>query len=240
MSNNSSFYSPYLFASTDKSTLEAFGEHVFDASFQGRKELMNTLQYGFLAAAFLMPVLAGIDAVVPEVNFHTHTVLLLFEIAAQLLLQMLAMIFVHRVVTFVPTFSGVQHSPVALSGALIPFLIIMFSLHTKLSAKATIVGDRWRHYWRLRPRQLPARAGSGAPLSASAAGTTGGLDSLFATSAASGGGGGGGSGGGSSSFSLPLSTSAAGSSGAPPGTVALGSLPYHSPPPASAVLGSGW
>lgn len=224
-SSSSSFYSPYLFACSEKSTLQAFTEHVFDASFNGRKELMNMLQYGFVSAAVLMPLLAGVDAVIPEVSFHTHTILLMFEICAQLLLQMLVILFVHRVVTFMPTISGVQYAPVSPSAALIPFLVVMFTLHTKLSAKATIVGDRWRHYWQMRPRRLPSRAGAAATTPSS------GLDGIFAASATSvlppp-----------SPSLSAPASTS---SSPPPSGAVALGSLPYQSLPPASSVLGSGW
>lgn len=105
---------------------------------------MNLLQYGFLGGILLLPFLAFIDYLVPAPNFHTSSAFLIFEIVMHLLLLLLTFLFVHRITTFIPPLSGVQYEKMCFTHAVIPFLIIVGTIHTKLAAKIVILFDRIR------------------------------------------------------------------------------------------------
>lgn len=137
-------YSPFSIASSTSSSLSSFFGHVFDSSFQGKVETMNLLQYGFVGGVMLLPFMAAIEMVVPAVNFHTSSPLLLFEIIMHLLLLFLAFLFVHRITTYIPTLSGVQYEKMSYIHAILPFLMIIGTIHTKIAAKLIILLDRFR------------------------------------------------------------------------------------------------
>lgn len=105
---------------------------------------MNLIQYGFVGGIVLLPFMVGVDAIVPAVNFHTSSLLLVFEIIMHLLLLLLSFLLAHRITTFIPTLSGVQYEKMSYIHAILPFLMIVGTVHTKIAAKIVILADRFR------------------------------------------------------------------------------------------------
>jgi hypothetical protein len=54
---------------------------------------------------------------------------------------------IHRIVTFVPTWSGYKYENVALTSTVLTFLIIVLSIQTKLGIKVSILAERISDLW---------------------------------------------------------------------------------------------
>ena len=119
---------------------------------------------------------------VPEADPKKNSFEILAEIILQLVVMFVGFFMVHRLVTFVPTYSGDSYSEYHPLTNILSTIMVVCSLQTKLGEKVTILVDRLSDLW----------DGSSSSSSSSKKKQSGG---------SSGGGGGGASGGGSSSSS---------------------------------------
>ena len=56
-------------------------------------------------------------------------------------------ILIHRIITYIPTYSGFKYENLALTNVILAFLVIVFSLQTKLGIKVNIIVDRVNELW---------------------------------------------------------------------------------------------
>ena len=59
----------------------------------------------------------------------------------------LGIFFIHRILTYIPTYSGEQYPTWNIIGPIIPMLVIITSLQTKLGEKISILVDRLVELW---------------------------------------------------------------------------------------------
>jgi hypothetical protein len=59
----------------------------------------------------------------------------------------LGIFFIHRILTFIPTYSGEKYPTWNIIGPIIPMLVIITSLQTKLGEKISILVDRLVELW---------------------------------------------------------------------------------------------
>ena len=56
-------------------------------------------------------------------------------------------IIIHRVITYIPTYSGFKYEHLTLTNVILAFLIIVLSIQTKLGLKVNILVDRLSDLW---------------------------------------------------------------------------------------------
>ena len=112
-----------------------------------REEVMNIAQYaliGFLPVVLFNKV---VQKVVPEANEDKSSLEMSLEMIFQILLVFLGIYFLHRLVIYFPTYSGMKYSAFDPTHIVLIGLIILTSLSTKLGEKVAILMERANSYW---------------------------------------------------------------------------------------------
>lgn len=136
-----------LSTSMNKSVKNAgFVEHVFKFDNTTKTELMNIVQYAILAIIPIVLVNKLTQAYIPESDEHKPTLEITIEIILQIVFLFVGMYFIHRLITYVPTFSKVDYSDMNLLNIVLGFMVIVLSLQTKLGLKVEILSDRLMEY----------------------------------------------------------------------------------------------
>jgi len=121
--------------------------HVFSGSDEGKAEILNVLQYVILAILPVILLNKSIQKFVPEADSEKTSLEILAEIFIQLLIMFCGIILIHRVITYVPTYSGFKYEDLNLTNVILAFLIIVLSIQTKLGIKVNIIVDRVNELW---------------------------------------------------------------------------------------------
>ena len=126
---------------------KTFFNHVFSGSDEGKAEILNVLQYVILAILPVILLNKSIQKFVPEADSEKTSLEILAEIFIQLLIMFCGIILIHRVITYVPTYSGFKYEDLNLTNVILAFLIIVLSIQTKLGIKVNIIVDRVNELW---------------------------------------------------------------------------------------------
>jgi hypothetical protein len=128
-------------------TRKTFLTHVFSTTEEGKAELFNVIQYSILAIIPIIVLNKIVQRFVPEADSDKSSLELVFEIIVQLIIMFCGIIFIHRIITYIPTYSGFKYENLALTNVILAFLVIVFSLQTKLGIKVNIIVDRINELW---------------------------------------------------------------------------------------------
>ena len=88
-----------------------------------------------------------IQRFIPEADLEKSSLELTIEILVQLSVIFIGVILIHRTVTFIPTYSGFRYENLSLVHAVIPFLVIILSIQSKMGLKANILYERLLELW---------------------------------------------------------------------------------------------
>lgn len=124
-----------------------FFSHVLSTTEESKAEILNVLQYAILALLPIFILNKIIQRFVPEADLEKSSLELTVEILLQLAIIFIGIILVHRIVTYLPTYSGFKYENLALTHAILPFLVIILSIQSKLGLKANILYDRALELW---------------------------------------------------------------------------------------------
>jgi len=126
---------------------KSFLSHVFSTTEEGKAEVLNVIQYASLGVIPIVVLNKLIQRYVPEADADKSTVELLFEIFVQLLVMFCGIIVVHRIISYIPTYSGFKYENLNLTNVILAFLIIVLSIQTKMGIKVNILFDRISELW---------------------------------------------------------------------------------------------
>jgi hypothetical protein len=84
---------------------------------------------------------------VPEATVQKGSMEIIVEIISQVVVMFLGMMYIHRIVTYFPTYSGKDYSEFSVTNVILAVLISITSFKSKLGDKITILVDRVRDYW---------------------------------------------------------------------------------------------
>ena len=90
---------------TTKNT-KGFVEHVFDFDDNTKNELMNIVQYAVLCFIPIVGLNKIMKHYIPDVDEDKSSLEISFEIVGQMLILFIGLFYIHRLVTFVPTYSN--------------------------------------------------------------------------------------------------------------------------------------
>lgn len=128
----------------DKTT---FLNHVFSTTEDGKAEILNVVQYVILAVIPIVILNKTIQRFIPEADPEKSSVELIVEILIQLIIIVVGIVIVHRIITYIPTYSGFKYEQLTLTSVILGFLIIVLSIQTKLGIKVNILVDRLDELW---------------------------------------------------------------------------------------------
>ena len=124
-----------------------FLKHVFNFDEESKTEILNIIQYAVLALLPIIILNKVMQKYVPEADDEKKSIEILSEVLAQVIFMFLGIFFIHRILTFIPTYSGEKYPTWNIIGPIIPMLVIITSLQTKLGEKISILVDRLVELW---------------------------------------------------------------------------------------------
>ena len=84
---------------------------------------------------------------VPEADEKKGSVEILAEVLIQIIVMFVGLLIIHRIITFVPTYSGMEYPEFNIIFIILAILMITLSLQTKLGEKVSILVDRLTELW---------------------------------------------------------------------------------------------
>lgn len=126
---------------------KTFFTHVFDMSHESNGEIMNVTQYALLGVVPVLILNKLIQRFSPEADPDSSSVELLAEIVLQVVVMFVGIILIHRIISYIPTYSGFRYEHLTLTNVVLAFLMIVLSLQTKLGIKVNILYDRVLNLW---------------------------------------------------------------------------------------------
>jgi hypothetical protein len=120
---------------------------VFRLNEDAQGEVLNMMQYvaiGFVPAILVIYV---IRYYVPDPDDDKGSLTILAEIFAQTFGMLLGIYFIHRIIIYFPTYSGIKYERFHIINILMVFIMVLFSIKTKLGEKAQILVERAVDMW---------------------------------------------------------------------------------------------
>ena len=125
----------------------SFFNHVFNFNDESKDEMSNIIQYAVLAIIPVIILNKATQRIIPEADEEKGTPEIAIEVILQTVSMFLGILIIHRIITFIPTYSGVKYSPLSVTSNILAALVIILSLQTKLGEKVSILVDRAIDMW---------------------------------------------------------------------------------------------
>lgn len=138
-----------------------FFKHVFNFDDSSKSEMMNIVQYAVLALIPVIIMNKAMQKFVPEADEEKGSPELLAEIVGQVVVMFLGILIIHRIITFLPTYSGEKYVDFSVTNIILAMLVIVLSLQTKLGEKVSIIVDRIMEVWEGPKDQKKGKKGQG-------------------------------------------------------------------------------
>lgn len=125
----------------------SFVKHVFNFDEEAKCEMMNIVQYAVLAIIPVVILNKLMQRFVPEADDDKSSMELTMEVLVQVVFMFIMILFIHRLITYVPTYSGDKYVGFSVTNIILAMLVILLSLQTKLGEKVSILVDRVVELW---------------------------------------------------------------------------------------------
>lgn len=123
-------------------TNKGFFNYVFNFDEENKSLFLNLFQYSFLAVPFVIFILKLVNYYTPEENSNKGTLEILVEVIGSLSVILMAIWFINKVIRYIPTYSKVAYSTFNETNFIVPFLIMLFTMQTKIGNKINIIIER--------------------------------------------------------------------------------------------------
>lgn len=124
-----------------------FFKHVFNFDDDSKSDMLNIIQYSLIAIIPVIILNKSMQKYVPEADEQKGNLEILAEIVLQIIVMFIGLLTVHRMVTFVPTYSGMEYPEFSIIFIILAVLMITLSLQTKLGEKVSILTERLTELW---------------------------------------------------------------------------------------------
>lgn len=124
-----------------------FFKHVFNFNDDSKNDMMNIVQYAAIALVPVVIMNKVMQRFVPEADEEKGNVEILAEVFGQVFIMFLGILIIHRIITFIPTYSGAKYADFNVITIILAMLVIVLSLQTKLGEKVSIIVDRIMELW---------------------------------------------------------------------------------------------
>jgi len=117
-------------------------KHVFNFDDDSKNEMMNIIQYSLLAVIPIVFLNKSIQKFVPDIDEEKGSLEVLVEVIGQIVVMFIGILLIHRLITYIPTYSNVKYADFNIINIILGFLVIVLSLQTKLGEKVNILLER--------------------------------------------------------------------------------------------------
>ena len=124
-----------------------FFRHVFNFDDDSKSDMLNIIQYSLIASIPVIILNKSMQKYVPEADEQKGNLEILAEIVLQIIIMFIGLLTVHRMITFVPTYSGLEYPEFSIIFIILAVLMITLSLQTKLGEKVSILTERLTELW---------------------------------------------------------------------------------------------
>lgn len=119
-----------------------FFSHVFNFEQESRNEMVNIMQYTVFSIVFVSLLNRAIQDYAPVVDRDKGSIAIFTEVTLQCILLFIGVLFIHRIITFIPTASATKYADQNIITVILPTLIVLLSMTSSLGDKITILIDR--------------------------------------------------------------------------------------------------
>jgi hypothetical protein len=134
-----------------KTDTRGFFKHVFNFNKDSKHDMLNILQYALLAIIPVIIINKLMQKYIPEADEDKGSLELVAEVVAQVIIMFMSIFFIHRIITYIPTYSGSKYGDFNVTNIILAVLIIVLSLQTKLGEKISILVNRLTELWDGKP-----------------------------------------------------------------------------------------
>ena len=125
----------------------SFINYVFNFDGDNKAILLNMFQYIIISIIPVVLILKFVKEYIPEDDDKKDNLELILEIILQLGVLFVAIYFIDKITRYFPTYSKVPYSKFNEISFIIPTLLLMFTMQTKLGAKINIIYSRVLQLW---------------------------------------------------------------------------------------------
>ena len=124
-----------------------FVKHVFNFNQESKDEMLNIIQFAILAIIPVIILNKLMQRFVPEADEDKSSIEITAEVLGQIIVMFLVILIINRIITFIPTYSGEKYPVFSVTTIILPMLVVILSLQTKLGEKVAILVDRLVELW---------------------------------------------------------------------------------------------
>ena len=126
---------------------KSFFKHVFNFDDDSKSEILNILQYSIIAIIPVVILNKTMQKYVPESDDKKSSLEITAEIIIQIIVMFIGLLLIHRIITYIPTYSGAAYPEFHIVYIILAILMITMSLQTKLGEKVSLLVDRIAELW---------------------------------------------------------------------------------------------
>lgn len=124
-----------------------FYSHVFQFNDESKADVMNLMQYAFIALIPIILLNKLLQRYMPPADDDKGSIEMTIEIIIQLLVLFFGLYMIHRFITYFPTYSGMKYPDLNIVNLALVALVILLSIQTKLGEKVAILAERVMEFW---------------------------------------------------------------------------------------------
>lgn len=128
-------------------SVSGFFNHVFNFDNDNKANMLNMVQYILIGLIPVVLTLKGIKHLIPEEDDTKGTPEIAIEVSMQLFSIFFAIWFIDKMIRYIPTYSGVNYHKFNEVNFILPILVILITMQTKLGAKINILANRAVDLW---------------------------------------------------------------------------------------------
>jgi hypothetical protein len=134
---------------------KGFFSHVFRFDEDSKIEITNLIQYALLSIVPVVLLNKTMQRYFPEADPTKGSLELIIEIVVQVMMIFIALLVIHRMVVYIPRYSGGEYPDIQLIVSVLPLLFITLGFQTKIGEKSAILWDRVQDAWTGAPPEKP-------------------------------------------------------------------------------------
>lgn len=132
--------------SSDDSS-KSFFKHVFNFDDDSKSDILNIIQYALIAIIPIVILTKTMGKYIPESDDRKGSLEISAEIVIQVIVTFIGLLIIHRIITFIPTYSGSKYPEYQVISVILAVSLITMSLQTKLGEKVSVLVDRVTELW---------------------------------------------------------------------------------------------
>ena len=127
----------------DEGKKQNFFAHVFDFDDDSRHEIFNIGQYAVIGTVLVALLNKLFELYMPEPEKDKGAPALALETVLQIVLTFVGLVFIHRIIECIPTFSGKKYGTYNMIPVILPVLIVLLSLNSGVGRKVSMLFDKF-------------------------------------------------------------------------------------------------